>query len=104
MAAQQMGQQQVARGGEIAVDPAALAEATALLEECQRACGGQASRDAGGRTVAPNHEAIPYTGPNVRQEAQRLLALWDRIDRDNPNINSSRRPTWSAAHLGLPDT
>jgi hypothetical protein len=34
MAAQQMGQQQVARGGEIAVDPAALAEATARLGEC----------------------------------------------------------------------
>jgi hypothetical protein len=70
-------QQAHASGG--GIDENALHHARCLLEGAKRAVGGQVSFKSGGEVSA--HVS----------EAKRLLALIDRIDKENPRVSADRR-------------
>jgi hypothetical protein len=89
---QMMGGQQpqghLAHGG--GIDESALAQAHALLFHAKKACGGGVSnslwdeipqRASGGEVSEPAHVT----------EAKRLLALMDRIDKENPRVSADKR-------------
>jgi hypothetical protein len=78
-AAIMMAAQPHAHGG--GVDESALHHARCLLEGAKRACGGQISFKSGGEVKEPAHVT----------EAKRLLALIDRIDKENPRVSADKR-------------
>ena len=89
-AAIMMASQPHAHGG--GVDESALHHARCLLEGAKRACGGQvqagpslwdtiSARASGGEVKEPAHVT----------EAKRLLALIDRIDKENPRVSADKR-------------
>jgi hypothetical protein len=73
-------QQAHASGGQ--VDENALAHAHRLLFEAKRACGGQVGGYKSGGEVKE---------PAYVTEAKRLLALIDRIDKENPRVSADKR-------------
>jgi hypothetical protein len=80
-----------ATGG--SVDESALAQAHAILHQAKRACGGQVSNspslwDAISQRASGGE--VPIEPPHVT-EAKRLLALIDRIDKENPRVSADKR-------------
>jgi hypothetical protein len=73
-----MAMQPHASGGE--VDGDALAHASRLLHCAKRAEGGRLDTE-----VDPNE-----------REAKRLLALWDRVEKENPRVSADRQFSYLA--------
>jgi hypothetical protein len=74
------------------VDESALAQAHRLLYEAKRACGGQVGGSVWD-TIAERADGgeVRIDEPAHVSEAKRLLASWDKIDRDNPRVSADRR-------------
>jgi hypothetical protein len=81
----QQGAQPHAHDG--SVDDSALAHAHALSHEAKRGCGGQVSYKSGGEVLSTEPIRIPQT---VRG-AKEIVALWDKIERENPNVSADRQ-------------
>ena len=80
-----MAMQPHARGGE--VKDSALAHAARLLHEAQRACGGGVQRAEGGK-LSIDGEPIDLKRPG--RSPEELLALWERVDRENLHVDPDR--------------
>jgi hypothetical protein len=87
MAMQQSG---MASGGQI--DENALTHARALLYRCVKACGGGVTDDepSGGSQRFSVLTRARGGKLDVKDEAARLLALWDRTREANPGIRNDK--------------
>jgi hypothetical protein len=72
---------------------AALAHARCLLEGAKRACGGQVdepSRGVQSFSTITRASGGSVDGPDVQDEAKRLLALWNRTEKANPRFSTDQ--------------
>jgi hypothetical protein len=77
-----------AHGG--GVDENALAHAHRLLYEAKRACGGQVSFKSGG-------EVQPIRIPQTVRGPKEIVALMDKIERENPRVSADRQFSYLCA-------